>query len=164
MKRMWSRKELKQIVNQALASGAISEAKLFEAITDKDNHKRFIEGAITAETIEGVTQTYGKWSLSGSHLLIIIAGTVADGTVFSGTVADLVIPKWIYDKVIPVVSNLIYTKNYNLFGTDLSTQSTWTALYKQPDNKLRVSTGNLTLSANRNFRIEHDILIDNADA
>ena len=59
MKRMWSRKELKEMVEQI--------KKNVNTLVDSDGHDRFISGDITTSTIAGVEFTYGKWSLRGSH-------------------------------------------------------------------------------------------------
>ena len=54
-----------------------------ENIYDEDEHKRFIEGDLTLQTIEGVSFSYGKWSLSGTHLMVVIAGSIANETVIA---------------------------------------------------------------------------------
>ena len=105
MKRMWSKNELKNVIQEQASSGQLKEVKVFEEIVDKDAHKRFIEGEgdIVLEQ-EGVDFTYAKWSLSGSHLLLVIAGTVEDETVLTSSTTAIVnfyVPKWIYDKIYP---------------------------------------------------------------
>ena len=76
MRRMFSLKQLEEIANkqvqEQVSSGELENVKVFENIVDKDGHKRFIEGDITFENITGVSKVYGKWSLSGNHLMIVI--------------------------------------------------------------------------------------------
>lgn len=167
MKRMWSKNELKNVIQEQASSGQLKEVKVFEEIVDKDAHKRFIEGEgdIVLEQ-EGVDFTYAKWSLSGSHLLLVIAGTVEDETVLTSSTTAIVnfyVPKWIYDKIYPVFANVyIEQKSFNM--TDVagwSTQTVSTALKKE-SNVLGIRlTSNVTLTAKRGFRIAYDLLIDN---
>lgn len=160
MRRMYSLEQLKNVVNEQIASGLVPSAKIFENIVDKDGHKRFIEGDITIEEKEGVTQTYGKWSLSGTHLLIVICFDVDNGTVMaSGKFAEVNVPAWVVDKINPIFSTQVIRTTTNLFANDYTTQSLTTNLAKS-SNKIEVQTGNLTLSANRSGRIQLDLLID----
>lgn len=140
-----------------------SEVAIFENITDKDGHKRFIEGDITLDTVEGVTQTFGKWSLSGSHLLIVIAGNVANGTTLISekwvTITSL--PSWIVDKIKILLGNYVDVKySQPLWDSGLGVQSMGVYLRKI-DNKLEIHHGAITLNADRTFRFNFDLLIDN---
>ena len=78
MRRMYSKPQLLEAVEQ---EAEVNGLKAFENIVDKDGHKRFIEGTPTNPTIEGVEITYAKWSLSGTHLMLVMAGNVASTTV-----------------------------------------------------------------------------------
>ena len=140
-------------------------AKLFEKIVDSQGNKRFIEGDLTIANITGLTDTYAKWSLSGTHLMIVLAGDVANETAFTSnqTIATLEnLPTWIKNKIIPVWDNNYVVPTSIVFrGDDWSTQNLTTALVKISNNIEIRSAGSVILNANRHFRIQYDLLIDN---
>ena len=158
MKRMWTERQVRALGVDAAEQK--ENLKVFEHIVDKDGHKRFIDGDITMETITGVTQTYGKWSLSGSHLLIVIAGTAANGATMNGLIATVDIPSWIKDKIVPLAGTVVDTYSMSLRAADNTTQSTWCGLFKSGDY-MQAQVGSVTLTADRNFRATFDLLIDN---
>ena len=135
-----------------------------ENIVDKDGHERFIEGDIDlAESVaEGIEKIYGKWSLTGTHLLLVICFSIASGTVHSfGKVVDSInLPQWIKDKIIPVASQTVDLKSIAFYGSDLSTQNT-TAYLVKSSNIVYINVGSITASADRSVRIAFDLLIDN---
>lgn len=140
------------------------EVAIFENITDNDGHKRFIEGDITIETLEGVTQTYGKWSLSGSHLLIVICISMANATeITGGSILAIIdnLPKWILDKITPLYGGNLEYKSFSAYNSVGNAQSLGTYTQKPNDNSLAVRLSNLTLTDDRNCRITYDLLIDN---
>lgn len=138
------------------------DAEIFEKITDASGHKRFIEGNLATRTIAGVTFSYAKWSLSGSHLMIVLAGTIADETAYSsGTAfADAVLPSWILDKIYPIVGSVVIPTNILMFADDYSTQDQGINLNKT-DDTLQIRFSANTLTADRTFRVQFDLLIDN---
>ena len=161
MRRMYSKPQLLEAVEQ---EAEVNGLKAFENIVDKDGHKRFIEGTITPETISGFTFEYTRWSLSGSHLLIVVAGTIADAT----TIADntrlckITFPKWINDKIYDIFVPNIDIKTAILYGEDASSQTT-TARFRtiNTTEKDIIIRNGLTTTAKRMFRIAFDLLIDN---
>lgn len=184
MRRMFSKKQIEKMVEEnpqlviealkgqdlSLANLSISEnlavheeAKVFEAMTDENDHKRFIEGDITFATITGITQTYGKWSLSGTHLMIVVGGEIDNGTTITAqTLAPLPnLPQWIVDKIRTLFGYNVIRDSMYLWGDDYSTQTCAIILLKQ-DDAVRVQIGNITTTAKRNFRFVFDLLIDNA--
>lgn len=140
-----------------------SEVKVFENIVDKDGHKRFIEGDITLEEISGITPIYAKWSLSGSHLMIVIAFSVANATALSyGRLCYVNLPDWIKDKIYQVSGNYVARYMCDLFDSDLGTQSLGTYLLKSTlSGSVWIDYSNLTLTKDRIGRIQFDLLIDN---
>ena len=166
MRRMYSKPQLLEAVEQEAKTNGI---KVFEDIVDKDGHARFIEGDITGEVITGVSYSYTKWSLSGSHLLIVICGnlTAANNIGDNTTVAKLMnIPEWVRNKIIPiapvsnptVVSTItmpFYSSGYNILKKDIS------LMYFNDELVVRNISGNITDSVDRTFRIAFDLLIDN---
>ena len=161
MRRMYSKPQLLEAVEQ---EAEVNGLKAFENIVDKDGHKRFIEGDITLETTEGITQTYGKWSLSGSHLMIVVAGTIANGTSTSAFKMAWInnIPQWILDKIVTTFSNVVEYKLYNIYNNDFTSQQVSTYLGLDNDSgKLFIQCGSINATAQRIFRFAYDLLIDN---
>lgn len=141
---------------------ADSSIKIFENIVDKDGHKRFIEGDITINEISGVTQTYGKWALSGSHLLIVLAINIANNTELSGGILTTIdsLPQWVKDKVVPLYATTIVTnQQFQAYGDDYSAQNIGVSLQKS--SNVFIYVGAFTASKDRHCRIAYDLLIDN---
>ena len=161
MRRMYSDKQVLKTVEEVAQTEGL---KAFENIVDKDGHKRFIEGDIILRTISGLTQTYGKWSLSGSHLLIVFAFDAENTTVIANntTLADCPLPKWVYDKIVALFGNIVDRKTFTLWANDYSTQSINIFMLKSTsEDSLFFQCNNITLSADRHVRIAFDLLIDN---
>ena len=135
---------------------------LFENITDKHGNKRFVEGDITMETITGVTQTYGKWSLSGSHLMIVLAGSVASGTIITNglVLATYYLSTYITNKIKTVYGTLVNMGTLNFFTNEYSFSSTPIRLYKSNDVIRIGKIGDYTFNTDVFFRIQFDLLID----
>ena len=137
---------------------------LMENIVDSAGNKRFIEGDITTNTVSGITFSYNKWSLSGSHLMLVIAGTVENGTDLPFTVLanNINIPQYIKDKIIPLFgTDIVSRATLTLYADNATTQTTTISLYKRSSGNIDISISALTLTATRNFRIQFDLLIDN---
>lgn len=138
-----------------------------ESIKDKDGHSRFIEGNLTLRSeLEGsMTLKYGKWSLSGSHLLIVLACDVVANYVLSDgyylTILDL--PQWIVDKIVPIRDETIDTKGYYAY-TNAWTMVSKTLTLQKRDGRIQIRnmTGNTTFpSSASSFRVVFDVNIDN---
>lgn len=153
--------------NVVSSNGEIQpQLNLMENIKDENGNLRFIEGTFDITTIEGITKDYAKWSLSGSHLMIVLVLSGTSGSAISSyNLAALIeIPKWIYDKIYLDAREVVDAKNLNLFGSNWTTQSLQIACTKAGDNKLRLYSNNsstFTLDADRSGRIQFDLLIDN---
>lgn len=138
-----------------------------EEIKDADGHNRFIEGDGEPLELEGFTTAYCRWSLSGTHLMMVLAGSFADGTTkpASSSLAKFYLPEWVMDKIYGVFGTTrVEVKKYNLWGDD------WTQESPTPDVVLTKGAtymefidlaGAMTMTKKRSFRIEFDILIDN---
>ena len=162
---MYSKPQLLEAVEQ---EAEVNGLKAFENIVDKDGHKRFIEGDITLKNTlpEGITKVYAKWSLSGSHLTIVICLSGANATVISASseIADIEIPQWVLDKIYTLVSGIYFveTKTANWYGSGWNSQSQLVSLRKSTENNLNVRfEAGLTLSRDSSVRIAFDLLIDN---
>lgn len=158
MRRMYSENQLENKVK--------SVQKDITTLVDKDGHDRFIEGDINIETITGVSKKYGKWSLSGSHLLIVLVLSmeVDADLANSDLVATINIPEWILNKIAPVWSTAILYYN-GTFRDD-----SWNALncnftLRKEENpsllQIRCASNITNTSAKKYCRIALDLLIDN---
>ena len=148
MKHMWSEEE----VNKA--------PKVLDSLVDSKGNPRFIEGDLTTTAIEGVTFSYAKWSLSGSHLMLVLAGSVANGTAIPAVDwAKIYLPTWILNKIYTVWGDRIERKGIELIATNYSAQSLTVYLGKQ-SSYLFITAPTITLTAERFFRIQFDLLID----
>ena len=159
---MYSKPQLLEAVEQ---EAEVNGLKAFENIVDKDGHKRFIEGDITLETITGVTKTYGKWALSGSHLLVVLGIDIANATTLaaSAKICNLNFPQWIKDKIFALWGNsYVESLNFIMWGDDWTTQTLRVNFVKLTEDTIYLSNaGNVTLTADRHCRIAFDLLIDN---
>ena len=163
-------KRSKEIVDSADVSAlqqAIENIKdgtthLFENITDKNGNKRFVEGDITMNAITGVTQTYGKWSLSGSHLMIVLCiKTEANITLAYPTkFADIILPNYITDKLVSIQGTAVDVKNITFVKSTGSISSTPCRLEKITNGVSITKSGSYITELNDVCRIQFDLLID----
>ena len=161
-KRMWTDREIRSMAVDSVENK--SNLKVFENIVDKDGHKRFVEGDIDIRTIEGVTKTYGKWSLSGNHLMIVLGLALADAVVVASgvTIAELKnLPDWIFEKIVPLFGQLVSISAPTAYADDFTSQNFSSYISKDTTKILINKYGSVTLTANRNVRIQFDMLIDN---
>lgn len=138
---------------------------LLDNIVDSQGHKRFIGGNANLPEVTGVTFTYNKWSLSGSHLMLVVCFDVANGTELANntTMALFEVPKWILDKIDPLyASNFIGAKSVTLYGDNWSVQQSNFTLSKVETGLRVITQGNVTLTADRHVRVQFDLLIDTA--
>ena len=156
MKRMWSKNELKNIAD----TQAKGVEKNITTLVDAAGHPRFIEGDVTLKNeITGVELLYGKWSLSGTHLMIVACLSVADTTVVTyGSILEMTLPEWIRDKIIPLYSGAVDKKTFDAFASNGTSQPVVAYLLKA-SSKLEIESG-FTATADRVIRYSFDLLID----
>ena len=132
------------------------------SLKDAQGNPRFVEGDITMKTIEGVTQTYGKWSLSGTHLMIVVTLSIENGTTIPArqNICSIVLPQWIMDKIIPLFSTYVSINSFRTMGANADA-SLLVFLHKY-ENYLRMDNGSSPYVSSRNesVRIQFDLLID----
>ena len=136
-----------------------------EDLVDKAGNKRFIEGNFSlypSIVEEGFTGIYCKWSLSGSHLMIVLAGSIEDETTHASTdVALIEIPEWVFNKIYPVGSSIyIEQKVIKAYSEDFSTSQDMAVSLRKRTNSLDIVISSFTATAKRYFRAEFDLLID----
>lgn len=153
MKRMWSKNELARQVKEV--------KKDITTLVDKDGHPRFIEGVIEPNEITGITWTYGKWSLSGTHLMIVLAGSAVSDSYTYQEFAQFKVPQWVFDKIVSIFSDTIAYKAVNAYDSALNIQTMNVKLEKLTDAMQIFLNNSISLSSEKAFRIEFDLLIDN---
>ena len=158
MRRMYSKPQLLEAVEQ---EAEVNGLKVFENIVDKDGYKRFIEGDIEVVDALSENKIYGKWSLSGSHLSLVLCLSGSENDTISGNITKpIALPSWVLTNIHPLGSTVVDLKSFNWFGSDNTTQSVSVYLEKASNN-LRVYSNSITLTKNRNVRMAFDLLIDN---
>lgn len=171
----WRRKSTGELVSKDKLE-LTGDVKCFENIVDKDGHKRFIEGEGTTPTItltgEGNTYDilYSKWSLSGTHLMIVLSFIVnptSDTKITDIQWALSDIPEWVADKIVATSSNIVDRKQSYLFDESGNTLQEMTmSIMKDNDDTIRLT--NLSQSAEYDepfmMRVQLDLLIDNAES
>ena len=163
--------KLRTRTNQPVEGDEIENLKItgelqsFENIVDKDGHKRFQEFNGVGIEQEVIEILYNKASLIGTHLLIVLALSVSNGTtiVSDSVLTSFTIPQWVLDKIVPIQATIV-TNNTQLMlrASDWSYQDADVVLEKKTDKITITYVGaNLTLTADRIGRVQIDLLIDN---
>ena len=135
-----------------------------ERLTDENGNARFVEGNLTTETITGVTFTYAKWSLSGSHLMIVLAGNVANGSTinYSQWFNLNNLPNYIKSKITPTFSDVVTIKTTSVYKSDWTYKEIGFVLYKTASTIECYQYTNESFDYDGQFRIQIDLLIDMA--
>jgi len=163
----WASYQLVGIAKDSITKGTKDGSVEIDmsSVVDSTGNKRFIEGNIVlAETLpDGLQVSYSKWSLSGTHLMIVFAGTIDAEKAIPQTygIANVVLPPYINDKIFPLVGPFLGSFNgmiadvvtYNVISIPINVD-------KVP-NGLRLDWRTLTAGTNnRSFRFQIDLLID----
>lgn len=156
-------------INEALTAldNSVEDIKdgatpLFETITDNHGNKRFIEGNITIWPINGITQTYGKWSLSGSHLMIVICIDLENVTLANDDLAVIDLPVYIRDKITPLWRNqYVDRKSFTMWDDSGSSGGNINVYLGKGTNLAIKFQSTATITALNHMRIQFDLLIDN---
>ena len=167
MKHMWSEEEIQELIEEQGGSGGSGSSTL-DGIVDSKGNKRFIEGdltlLLTPEEMEryGATIKYSKWSLSGTHLMIVACLSFTKATQQTPDIKMFAVnlPNWIKEKIKPVfdtylISHIIAPKYPN---GNLSSD-----LYIGRDNQITLNLTHLIdydITANCTVRYQFDLLID----
>ena len=173
MRRMFSEKQIKGLavnaINEATEAGEAVNIDIANLV-DKDGNNRFIEDEISTDEVTGVTFTYAKWSLSGTHLMAVIAGKIDANTTLSALRLGVLlnVPDWIKAKIYPAGENelIIYAKEADMWydGITPVANKKYIALQQvsASDTRLAISTwGSWSATADVYFRCAFDLLIDN---
>lgn len=152
MRRMYSEKQIQELVK---TTQGIDIANL----VDEDGHPRFIKGTPTDKEVSGVTLAYNKWSLSGTHLLVVVAGSLAQQEFAFSSIVELNdLPEWIADKLIPVASDTIEQQAVVLYGG--TNQTGYFQIRKNAQGLVYITIAGITTNAAKTFRVQFDLLVD----
>lgn len=145
----------------------------FEQIKDAQGHNRFVEGEVDLYedmVTLGFTKDYGKWSLSGTHLMVVLQfsnQTENDIALNQWTLLSQInLPQWIKDKIVSVgntgVVVLVNGIKYN--ATNPLSLGDKGVYMEKVDNKIQLINfaNSDTYETSDTLRIEFDLLIDNA--
>ena len=156
----WRRKPTGELVVK-------DKLECFENIVDKDGHKRFIEGEGTIINMpENFVVTYNRWSLCGTHLMIVLAFTANSTTIGTGDVKiQYALPDWVKTKIVSPAENIAVVFN-EFSGTTAGATTTKQgfALLKGLNNVELQKYYNGTFANNSYYRVQFDLLIDNAES
>ena len=130
-----------------------------ENFKDSHGNSRFIEGEIDVTPVTGVTISYKKWSLSGSHLMFVVGGTIANGSTFSMYAVCQNFPEWIANKIVTLANENVRLSSTKAYGSDLSYQDIQIYLQKT-GTVISIYCPSEVITADRNFCIQFDLLID----
>ena len=165
MKRMVDDKYLKTIESVIDENGNI---RSMNNILDSDGNPRFIGGSITkSESFTGdITIEYAKWTLSGSHLMLVFMFIVNEDVTISGNyLADITIPDWLGAKIYPMnntnhvaVKDSVY--GYQANNLQQSTNPTRPYLFKLNNTKLYFMLEQGDLETGKTYRIQFDLVIE----
>lgn len=143
---------------------------LMSNIVDSHGNKRFIEGDINltqAFSNVGITKLYGKWSLSGTHLMIVIAINIPENTAIPAETffCEAKFPNYIANKIIGLWGNTLDIKDFqvrnaNNWWQDSENLSNVSLVIA--GNKILIGTsgGVFTTKSQSTCRIQFDLLID----
>lgn len=139
--------------------GSSGGGATLDDIVDSAGNKRFVEGNGTPDTTN-ITSSYCKWSLSGTHLMVVLAGKYISGSVADKTVlAQYEVPSFILNKIYPVWSNNIEMKTVTsrtVGGTGFEDYF----LFTKEDGKLKIKQQGVYNHNDTYFRAQFDLLID----
>ena len=89
-----------------------SGGSTLDDIVDSKGNKRFIEGNLIVKNKPGLTITYNKWSLSGTHLMLVLCIEYDTAAIFevNEIFATVELPNYIINKI-PSGNRIIDTKS-----------------------------------------------------
>ena len=149
--------------------GADSKVKIYGNITDADGNPRFVDGDITIDSglAEKVESAYSKWTLSGSHLMIVCMFKVLEDFTASGTnLAKVTIPSWLYAKIYPMGNTnhiSVIDSLYGYYPNNLSASAGAIRPYLAKnvgDYQLDITIESGNLEEDKYYRVVFDLVIE----
>lgn len=166
MRRMYTTQGIQKIIDESIKK-ALEEDVVIENIKDEDGHDRFIEGnlALASSGFTGITFNYGRWSLSGTHLMIVVSGVAENNATMQDNlhIASASIPAWIYNKIMPNATNVVDVKDFNVIVASHAMSKYGTITLRKQNDILRLdnSSGAKSITTGGMFRIQFDLIVDN---
>lgn len=149
---------------------------LMSNIVDSQGHKRFIEGDMhyqssdgSASQPESITITYAKWSLSGSHFMMVLCGSIAKNVKSTSQISYFTknLPGWVSDKIRPLhgKGNMIGSANMFIFdradpNNPVYRESIVVPIHKWGPVGFYTYDNFKTFDYDGSFRVQFDLLID----
>lgn len=136
------------------------------SLVDSAGNSRFIEGDITTNAISNIKYTYKKWSLSGTHLMIVLAGeATANATIETNQeYGNLVLPPFIRSKIATLTpeGRISSSQLWSFVAYEATSLKNISLVSYSADGPLSIigwATGNFTIPKGT-FRLQFDLLID----
>lgn len=140
-------------------------------IVDSHGNARFVEGDLTLRAPFadlGVTMLYGKWSLSGSHLMFVLALNIPSGvtTPRNTTISIVTLPSYIADKLVGLWTTVIDIKNFDVRNSQSWYQNVLSLsnvkLVRSPSgNTIYIdASDSITTEVDSICRIQFDLIVD----
>ena len=168
MRRMIPTKKIDILNKMNLNNNVIevnSDINTFENIVDKNGHKRFI-GNDFPWSGTGLTYTYCHWELSGTHLMIVIAGKIQAGATINAYSlgGNITLPEWIVSKIFPSVNDFVDYVQVHTSVNGITPTENIIHEYMYKLNDTTISIKNLySITAGEDdevFRIAFDLIIE----
>lgn len=130
-------------------------------IVDSQGNKRFIEGDGVNGSYANVSYLYNKWSLSGTHLMLVTVFKVNSSQDFSAntTISTFKLPQFIIDKITNISTNIVLRRNCDVYVNEAITANIETKLIKNND-ELKINVATYSLINSGDARIQVDLVID----
>jgi hypothetical protein len=95
--------------------------------------------------------------------MIVVCADVTNGTTIPNRdIAHINLPAWIFNKINPLIASRIEIKTIPMYDASFNTQTITVVLTKDTTSLAIVTRSTtITLTADRKFRIQFDLLIDN---
>ena len=160
MRRMYSENQIKkQVIKDVNDAAWDNQISVYDSnVYDRRGNHLFVEDDITMETLEGVTQTYGRWSLCGTHLMIVLAFQIANGTTISGNIANINLPAWVKAKIVPLYATYVSVNSFQSIGA--GTDVNYTCALHKDNGDIKILASEKTAARDENLRVQFDLLID----
>lgn len=133
-------------------------------IVDSAGNKRFVEADGTVVTEDSkFTPSYCRWSLSGTHLMCVLAGTVTANVYIGMTVsmANFTLPSYIGSKIFPVYRKALENRVIPIHDGNGTVQQSVTFQFQYENNVISfVPQADIHVTTDGYFRIQFDLLID----
>ena len=158
MRKMYSKKQI-----ETMSVGSVKE-KFNEIFTEEfSTLKEFESGDIEGETITGISYLYGKWALSGNHIMIVLSGSLETGNSIPDNtlLAKVNLPQSVKDKIVPIALTTVVVSPTLFYANDFNANSKNISLRKTGQGEIEIynNGGSISFNENRKFRFQCDLVI-----